>query len=75
MSLRHLSLDCIPLYQLHRIDPAVPLDDQLGELVQLQQEGKIGQIGLSEVTVEQIEAAREVTPIATVGVPDPGCAG
>lgn len=66
MSLRYLSLDCIPLYQLHRIDPAVPLEDQLGELVQLQQEGKIGQIGLSEVTVEQIEAAREVTPIATV---------
>lgn len=66
MSLRYLKLDCIPLYQLHRIDPEVPLEDQLGELVRLQQEGKIRHIGLSEVTVEQIEAAREITPIATV---------
>ncbi|WP_018216551.1 aldo/keto reductase [Salinispora vitiensis] len=66
MSLRYLNLDCIPLYQLHRIDPEVPLEDQLGELVRLQQEGKIRHIGLSEVTVEQIEAAREITPIATV---------
>lgn len=66
MSLRHLGLDCIPLHQLHRIDPEVPLEDQLGVLVQFQQEGKIRHIGLSEVTVEQIEAARRITPIATV---------
>ncbi|WP_026275442.1 aldo/keto reductase [Salinispora tropica] len=66
LSLRHLGLDCIPLHQLQRIDPTVPLDDQLGELVQLQQEGKIRHIGLSEVTVEQIEAAQKITPIATV---------
>ncbi|WP_018251934.1 aldo/keto reductase [Salinispora mooreana] len=66
MSLRHLGLDCIPLHQLHRIDPEVPLEDQLGVLVQFQQEGKIRHIGLSEVTVEHIEAAQRITPIATV---------
>ncbi|WP_446210593.1 aldo/keto reductase [Micromonospora sp. IBSANI012] len=66
LSLRHLGLDCIPLYQLHRIDPQVPLADQLGELALLKQEGKIRHIGLSEVTVEQIEAARQITPIVSV---------
>ncbi|MFI6264179.1 aldo/keto reductase [Micromonospora sp. NPDC051006] len=66
LSLRHLGLDCIPLYQLHRIDPQVPLADQLGELALLKQEGKIRHIGLSEVTVEQIEAARAITPIVSV---------
>ncbi|RKN34566.1 aldo/keto reductase [Micromonospora musae] len=66
LSLRHLGLDCIPLYQLHRIDPTVPLADQLGELALLKQEGKIRHIGLSEVTVEQVEAARQITPIVSV---------
>ncbi|MGW4498393.1 aldo/keto reductase [Micromonospora sp. NPDC004336] len=66
LSLRHLGLDCIPLYQLHRIDPQVPLADQLGELALLKQEGKIRHIGLSEVSVEEIEAARKVTPIVSV---------
>ncbi|MFG3704385.1 aldo/keto reductase [Micromonospora sp. NPDC047670] len=66
LSLRHLGLDCIPLYQLHRIDPQVPLADQLGELALLKQEGKIRHIGLSEVTVEEIEAARKITPIVSV---------
>ncbi|MET8907088.1 aldo/keto reductase [Micromonospora sp. NPDC004551] len=66
LSLRHLGLDCIPLYQLHRIDEKVPLEDQLGELALLQQEGKVRHIGLSEVTVEQIEAARRITPIVSV---------
>ncbi|MFR9777851.1 aldo/keto reductase [Micromonospora sp. MS34] len=66
LSLRHLGLDCIPLYQLHRIDEKVPLDDQLGELALLKQEGKVRHIGLSEVTVEQIEAARRITPIVSV---------
>ena len=47
LSLRHLGLDCIPLYQLHRIDSKVPLADQLGELVKLKEEGKIRHIGLS----------------------------
>lgn len=66
LSLRHLGLDCIPLQQLHRIDPKVPLEDQLGELALLREEGKIRHIGLSEVTVEQIEAARRIAPIASV---------
>ncbi|HEY0700321.1 MAG TPA: aldo/keto reductase [Micromonospora sp.] len=66
LSLRHLGLDCIPLYQLHRIDAKVPLADQLGELALLRQEGKIRHIGLSEVTVEQIEAARAIAPIVSV---------
>lgn len=66
LSLRHLGLDCIPLYQLHRIDAKVPLEDQLGELALLKEEGKVRHIGLSEVTVEQIEAARQITPIVSV---------
>ena len=66
LSLRHLGLEQIPLYQLHRIDPKVPLADQLGELALLKQEGKIGHIGLSEVSVAEIEAAREITEIVSV---------
>lgn len=66
LSLRHLGLESIGLYQLHRIDAKVPLADQLGELVLLKEEGKIRHIGLSEVTVEQIEAARQIAPIASV---------
>jgi aryl-alcohol dehydrogenase-like predicted oxidoreductase len=65
-SLRLLGLDRIELFQLHRIDPSVPLADQLGALVELQAEGKIGRIGLSEVSVSEIEAARAITPISTV---------
>ncbi len=66
MSLRHLGLEQIPLFQLHRIDPQVPLEDQVGELKMLQDEGKIGYIGLSEVTVGQLRAAQAIAPIATV---------
>ncbi|MFG1740513.1 aldo/keto reductase [Micromonospora chalcea] len=66
LSLRHLGLDCIPLYQLHRVDATVPLADQLGELALLRQEGKIRHIGLSQVSVAQIEAAREIVPIVSV---------
>ncbi|WP_446215993.1 aldo/keto reductase [Micromonospora sp. IBHARD004] len=66
LSLRHLGLDSIGLYQLHRIDEKVPLEDQLGELALLKQEGKIRHVGLSEVTVEQVEAARRITPIVSV---------
>src|SRR6202011_2071775 len=62
-SLRLLGLERIELYQLHRIDPRVPLADQLGALVELQADGKIGRIGLSEVSVPEIEAARAITPI------------
>jgi pyridoxine 4-dehydrogenase len=65
-SLRLLGLERIELFQLHRIDPEVPLADQLGALVDLQSEGKIGRIGLSEVSVPEIEAAREITRVATV---------
>ncbi len=66
MSLRHLGLEQIPLFQLHRIDPRVPLEDQVGELKKLREEGKIGYIGLSEVTVAQLKAAQAIASIATV---------
>ncbi|MGH3208011.1 MAG: aldo/keto reductase [Trebonia sp.] len=66
MSLRNLGLEQIPLMQLHRIDPKVPLEDQVGELAKLREEGKIGFIGLSEVTVGELRAAAEIAPIATV---------
>ncbi|WP_411144407.1 aldo/keto reductase [Streptomyces sp. x-80] len=66
MSLRHLGLDRIDLFQLHRIDPKVPLEEQLGELQLLQQEGKIRHIGLSEVSIEDVERAMRTTPIVSV---------
>ncbi|GAA2208863.1 aldo/keto reductase [Nonomuraea monospora] len=66
MSLRILGVDRIALFQLHRVDPEVPLEDQVGELKALRDEGKIAHIGLSEVSVEQIEQARAVAPIASV---------
>ena len=66
LSLRHLGVERIDLLQLHRIDAQVPLADQLGALVRLQQEGKIRHIGLSEVTVEQLVQAREIAEIASV---------
>ncbi|MFF6847544.1 aldo/keto reductase [Streptomyces antimycoticus] len=66
MSLRRLGLDHIDLFQLHRVDPKVPLEDQVGELRALQDEGKIVAIGLSQVTVDQIEQARRIGDIATV---------
>jgi pyridoxine 4-dehydrogenase len=65
-SLKRLKLDRIDLLQLHRIDPKVPLEDQLGALTRLQEEGKIRHIGLSEVTVPQIEAARQLAEIVSV---------
>ena len=66
LSLRRLGVETIDLYQLHRIDAAYPLEDQVGEFKALQDEGKIRHIGLSEVTVDQIKAAREVAEITTV---------
>lgn len=66
LSLRNLRVDTIDLYQLHRIDPAIPLADSLGALRDAQQQGKIRHIGLSEVTPDQIEAARKITPIVSV---------
>ncbi|WP_052373049.1 aldo/keto reductase [Amycolatopsis taiwanensis] len=66
LSLRRLRLDRIDLYQLHRIDPTVPLADQIGALRRLQQEGKVRHVGLSEVTVEQLAEARTIMPIVSV---------
>ncbi|MFG6192326.1 aldo/keto reductase [Nonomuraea sp. JJY05] len=66
MSLRRLGVERIDLLQLHRIDPEVPLEDQLGELKALRDEGKIGSIGLSEVSVEELERARRIVEIVTV---------
>ena len=66
MSLRNLGLERIDLHQLHRIDPKVPLADQVGELKLLQDEGKIRHIGLSEVSVDELEQARQVAEIVSV---------
>ncbi|GAA4135834.1 aldo/keto reductase [Actinomadura keratinilytica] len=66
MSLRRLRLERIDLYQLHRIDSKVPLEEQLGVLRELRDEGKIRHIGLSEVTVAEIRAAREHVEVASV---------
>ena len=65
-SLRRLKLERIDLFQLHRIDPKVALEDQISALLDLQREGKIRHIGLSEVTVGQIDAVRRMTPVASV---------
>jgi len=65
-SLRRLRLDRIDLYQLHRIDRKVPVDEQLGALKDLQAQGKIKHIGLSEVSVRQIQHARKIVPIVSV---------
>jgi pyridoxine 4-dehydrogenase len=66
MSLRRLHLETIPLYQLHRIDPQVPMEESLGKLVELREQGKLQHIGLSEVTVEQIRQAEKTSPILSV---------
>ena len=66
LNLRHLGVERIDLLQLHRIDPAVPLEDQLGELGDLQKEGKIRHLGLSEVSVDELEAARRIVDIVSV---------
>ena len=66
LSLRHLGVERIDLLQLHRIDPKVPLAESLGALSALQKEGKIAHIGLSEVSVEQLEQARKLAEIVSV---------
>jgi pyridoxine 4-dehydrogenase len=66
MSLRRMKLERIDLFQLHRIDPKVPLEDQIGELKRLQDEGKIRHIGLSGVSVEQLDQAREIATVVSV---------
>jgi hypothetical protein len=66
MSLRRLGVETIDLFQLHRIDPNFPLADQVGELVKFKNEGKIRHIGLSEIDVDQLKAAQQITEIASV---------
>ena len=65
-SLKRLKVEQIDLYQLHRIDPKVPVEEQFGVLAELREEGTIRLVGLSEVGVEEIEQAREIVPIVTV---------
>jgi pyridoxine 4-dehydrogenase len=65
-SLERLHLERIALLQLHRIDPKVPMEDQIGALARLQQEGKILHIGLSEVSIEQITAVQKMVEVVTV---------
>jgi len=66
LSLRHLGLERIDLLQLHRIDPLVPVADQVGELADLQAEGKIRHIGLSQVSVDEIQEAAKTATIVSV---------
>ena len=66
MSLRRLKLERIELYQLHRIDPRTPLEESLGALRLMQEQGKIHHIGLSEVTPAEIEQAQKIVPIVSV---------
>jgi aryl-alcohol dehydrogenase-like predicted oxidoreductase len=66
MSMRRLGVDQIDLLQLHRVDPNVPLADQIGELKALQDEGKIREIGMSQCTVEQLDEARQIAEIVSV---------
>jgi len=65
-SLRRLRLEQIPLYQLHAVDPAVPIEDSIGALVDLQKEGKIRHIGLCNVTAAEIETVLEITKVASI---------
>jgi aryl-alcohol dehydrogenase-like predicted oxidoreductase len=66
MSLRRLKLERIELYQLHRIDPRTPLEESLGALRRMQEQGKIHKVGLSEVTPAEIEEAQKIVPIVSV---------
>jgi aryl-alcohol dehydrogenase-like predicted oxidoreductase len=66
MSLRRLKLDSIPLYQLHRIDPRTPLEEQVGALLRMQEAGKIRHIGLSEVTPEQVQEVQKIVPVVSI---------
>jgi pyridoxine 4-dehydrogenase len=65
-SLRNLRVDCIALYQLHWVDPDVPLADSIAGLAMLQKQGKIRRIGLSNITLDQLKEALAITPIASV---------
>src|SRR5205823_9539382 len=65
-SLKRLKLERIDLYQLHAPDPKVPFEDQVGALAAFQREGKVRHVGLSNVTVQQLEQARKIVPIVSV---------
>lgn len=65
-SLQRLRLDCIPLYQLHAIDDGVPLEDQVGTLAEMQKQGKIRHVGLSNVDTNQLAAARREVEVVSV---------
>src|SRR5438034_3172617 len=65
-SLKRLRLERIDLYQLHRIDPKVPMDDSLGALKEMQDAGKIRHVGLSEVSPDEVKQARKIVPIVSV---------
>jgi aryl-alcohol dehydrogenase-like predicted oxidoreductase len=65
-SLRRLGVDCIDLFQLHRVDPEVPADEQFGVLRDLRQEGKVSEVGLSEVGIADLESALQVVPVVSV---------
>ena len=65
-SLTRLRLDRIPLYQFHRPDPEVPYEESIGTMIELQQEGKVHHIGVSNVTVDHLRRAQAMTPIASV---------
>ena len=65
-SLRRLRLEQIPLYQFHTPDPKVPLDDSIGALVELKEQGKVRHIGLSNVSERQLRQAQRLTPIVSI---------
>ena len=65
-SLKRLKLERIDVYQLHAVDPKVPLEDSVGALAELREEGKVRHVGLSNVSVEELERARAIVPIVTV---------
>ena len=65
-SLRRLKLDQIPLYQLHRVDPKVPIEESVGALAELKDQGKIRHVGLSNVTEEQFRKAAQIVPIVSI---------
>ena len=66
MSIRRLGVERLDLWQLHRIDPKVPRDEQFGVIAEMRREGLIRHVGLSEVNVEEIQAARKIFPVVTV---------
>ncbi len=65
-SLRRLKLDQIPLYQFHRVDPRVPLEDSIGAFVELKEQGKVRHIGVSNFSEQQLRRAQAITPIVSL---------